>query len=177
MVVVVVVVGGGWGVGGVGFGGLGNDSVWGEVVGVAGGGFGGCGVGRGRGLVLSQVVRFATWDWSLVDWEPLARGGILEAARQLIGLAMQCRVIARSIEFFCLLGDYTIFFFLSWQGCLVLFLAHSWDISSRTKSLKGRKIPCDPGVHCQTNQLPIASKIPHPCYGSQSTKDQSHYLG
>ena len=76
----------GWGVrvgGGVGFGG------W-----VSGGG-----VGRGRGLVLSQVVRFATWDWSLVDWEPLARGGILEAARQLIGLAMQRRVIARSIEF------------------------------------------------------------------------------
>ena len=64
-------------------------------------GFGGWGgVGQGRGLVLSQVVRFATWDWSLVDWEPLARGGILEAARQLIGLAMQRRVIARSIEFF-----------------------------------------------------------------------------
>ena len=83
---------GGWGVGGF-RGGVG--------VGVGGGvGFGGWGgVGRGRGLVLSQVVRFATWDWSLVDWEPLARGGILEAARQLIGLAMQRRVIARSIEF------------------------------------------------------------------------------
>ena len=70
---------------------------WGWEVGWVLGGWGG--VGRGRGLVLSQVVRFATWDWSLVDWEPLARGGILEAARQLIGLAMQCRVIARSIEF------------------------------------------------------------------------------
>ena len=87
----------GWGVGsgmgdrGVGVGGWGGG--W-EVGWVSGGG-----VGRGRGLVLSQVVRFATWDWSLVDWEPLARGGILEAARQLIGLAMQRRVIARSIEF------------------------------------------------------------------------------
>ena len=79
--------GGGW----VGGGG------WGWEVGWVSGSWGG--VGRGRGLVLSQVVRFATWDWSLVDWEPLARGGILEAARQLIGLAMQCRVIARSIEF------------------------------------------------------------------------------
>ena len=78
--------------GGVGWG-------WGGgwEVGWVSGGWGG--VGQGRGLVLSQVVRFATWDWSLVDWEPLARGGILEAARQLIGLAMQCRVIARSIEF------------------------------------------------------------------------------
>ena len=91
---------GGWGlglgdrVGGWGWGGL---EVGGWEVGWVSGGWGG--VGRGRGLVLSQVVRFATWDWSLVDWEPLARGGILEAARQLIGLAMQCRVIARSIEF------------------------------------------------------------------------------
>ena len=87
----------GWGGGigvGVGMGWLGGG---GWEVGWVSGGWGG--LGRGRGLVLSQVVRFATWDWSLVDWEPLARGGILEAARQLIGLAMQCRVIARSIEF------------------------------------------------------------------------------
>ena len=117
-----VVVGDGWGVGvggravgwGVGVGGLGlggwvgDGGIGGLGVGVGWGvgggrwdGFRGWGgVGRGRGLVLSQVVRFATWDWSLVDWEPLARGGILEPARQLIGLAMQRRVIARSIEFF-----------------------------------------------------------------------------
>ena len=87
----------GWG-GGIGVGvGVGWVGGWGWEVGWVSGGWGG--LGRGRGLVLSQVVRFATWDWSLVDWEPLARGGILEAARQLIGLAMQCRVIARSIEF------------------------------------------------------------------------------
>ena len=85
---------GGW-VGGIGVGVGGGVGGW--EVGWVSGGWGG--LGRGRGLVLSQVVRFATWDWSLVDWEPLARGGILEAARQLIGLAMQCRVIARSIEF------------------------------------------------------------------------------
>ena len=95
---------GGWGWG-VGVGGLGLGwGIGGLGVGVGGGGWevgwvSVGGVGRGRGLVLSQVVRFATWDWSLVDWEPLARGGILEAARQLIGLAMQRRVIARSIEF------------------------------------------------------------------------------
>ena len=83
----------GWGIGGLGVGVRGWGGGW-EVGWVSGGG-----VGQGRGLVLSQVVRFATWDWSLVDWEPLGRGGILEAARQLIGLAMQCRVIARSIEF------------------------------------------------------------------------------
>ena len=53
-----------------------------------------------KGLVLSQVVRFAIWDWSLVDWVLLARGGFWrQQAGQLIGLAMQCRVIARSIEF------------------------------------------------------------------------------
>ena len=66
----------------------------------------GSGVGQGRpGMVMGFGFFFRAWVvWSQTRggclwWIGTAIGEVLEAVGQLVGLSMQCRVIAMSIQF------------------------------------------------------------------------------
>ena len=50
-------------------------------------------------------------------WIGTAIGEVLEAVGQLVGLSMQCRVIAMSIQFSALLGDFVLLLNLFFRIC------------------------------------------------------------